>query len=287
MKPAAESAAGIEEVSDLGEAEGDRMVRPDGRAQDLPGIAVDAGGDVETEDRPAGGVDQVDHLPAEALDLPVEARPEKGVDDPVRVDEAPSGAPQDPRTCSTSIGSLPTIVPVGPGRPAEPFGIADEKHPGRASAGKDVACDDEAVAAVVSDPAEQEVPPPGDSPLPGEDLEGRPSCVFHEDLLGDPELFDGPSVHGPHLTDAADLHGSPRFFMKCRPSRGPGPERSDPIRDLPGPVFRDYMPKAKLCNPNGSPKVRRSAAGYEMKSSLVRLERTRRTLNVTRKALPD
>ena len=35
----------------FGKAEGDGMVRPDRRPQDLPRVAVDAGGDVQAEDR--------------------------------------------------------------------------------------------------------------------------------------------------------------------------------------------------------------------------------------------
>ena len=87
MEPAAEAAAGVEHISDLGKAEGDGMVRPDGRPQNLSRIAMDAGRDIQAENRQAGRIDPFDHLPADAVDVAVETRPEKGVDDPVRVEE--------------------------------------------------------------------------------------------------------------------------------------------------------------------------------------------------------
>ena len=88
---------------------------------------------------------------------------------------------------------------VGLCRPAEAVGIPDEEDPGGSAAGEDVPRHDKAVAAVVPDPAEEDVPPPGDAELPGEDLNGGRPGVLHEDLLGYPQLFNRPTVHRPHL----------------------------------------------------------------------------------------
>ena len=62
MESSAEAAAGIEHVPDLGKAEGDGVVRPDRRPHHFPRFAVDAGGDVQAEDRLAADVDQFDHV---------------------------------------------------------------------------------------------------------------------------------------------------------------------------------------------------------------------------------
>ena len=140
--------------------------------------------------------------------LAVEARPEEGVDDPVRVEDRRP----DRRDLLDALhldGKPRDDLPVGLCRPAEALGVPDEEDPGGPAAGEDVPRHDEAVAAVVPGPAEEDIPPPGDPPLPGEDLEGRPPGVFHEDLLGYPELLDGLTVHRPHLHHAADLHLPP------------------------------------------------------------------------------
>ena len=85
VKPAAQSAARVEHVSDLGEAEGDGVVRPDRRSHDLPCVAIDAGGDIQAEDRFTACVNQVDRLSVNAAHPTIEARSEQGVDDPVAV----------------------------------------------------------------------------------------------------------------------------------------------------------------------------------------------------------
>ena len=122
------------------------------------------------------------------------------------------------------MGSSLDDLHVGLGRPAEARRGPRRGRPRGPAAGEDVPRHDQTVAAVVPDSAENDVPPPGDAQLPGEDLERRLPGVFHEDLLRYPQVFAGLTVHLPHLFDAADLHrSSPVFIQFQRASRRPRP----------------------------------------------------------------
>ena len=98
---------------------------------------------------------------------------------------------------------------MGLGRPSETIGVSEQKNPGDPTSRKDMSCHDETVTAVVSDPATQNIASPRNSPFPGKDLIGRPTGIFHEELLRNPEFLYGTAVHRLHFVYAADLHRIP------------------------------------------------------------------------------
>ena len=73
-------APGRDVEPDLARVEGDRERRVDGRAGDLAGRRVDAGGEVDGDDRQPAGVDPLDHRRRLGSRSTVEAGAEEGVD---------------------------------------------------------------------------------------------------------------------------------------------------------------------------------------------------------------
>ena len=169
MELSAETIAGIEHVSDLRETESHGVVRPDRRPHHFTRFAADAGGDIQAENRLGAHVDQFDHLLVNAADRPVQAGPEEGVDDPVAVDHRRSDL-RDLFDAFHLDGKPLDDLPIGLCRPAESVGVPDEQDAGCPATGEDVPRHDKTVASIVSDPAENHIPPPDDTQFPGEDM---------------------------------------------------------------------------------------------------------------------
>jgi hypothetical protein len=62
------------------------MVGKNRSSHHIPRLSVDAGGDVQSEDRLSAHIDQLNRVPIDAVDLTIQARSEYGIHDSVAVD---------------------------------------------------------------------------------------------------------------------------------------------------------------------------------------------------------
>ncbi len=198
---------GVEQVAALGQAEGHRGRRPDGRAHQAPRVAVDPRWDVEAEDGLSERIDVLDHLPVEAFHVPVESRSEDGVDDGVALKDVTPGVVNGFHRTDVD-GEIEEPIQVLPRSPLVAVFPGKEKHLDDAAARVDLSCHDESVSAVVAPAAEHGKAPPRNVHLAGQRVIGGDAGVLHEDLVGNAQRLDGIAVHRPHFFRRGNLHAS-------------------------------------------------------------------------------
>ena len=152
----------------------------------------------------------------QAAHVAVQTGSEDGVHDAVAVQEVRSNPLRGFEDLNLDGQALQDSE-VHSGRALEFPRISEDEHPGIAAVRMDLSRHHETVAAVVAGAAEDHESPVPDADLPSQDGGGRLAGIFHQDLLGNPQLFDGMALHRPHLFHCADFHDPPSHFPLAGP----------------------------------------------------------------------
>ena len=202
----------VQHVADLGQTEGNRVVRPDGDAHDGPRVAVNAGRDVQAENRFAALINQLDQIPVKTAHLPIQPGAEERIHQYAAVHQF------------ASYGLSRLNLPDLHGKLAENFEITGcralefslltgQQDRNQSADSVETACHHETIAAVVAGAAKHGAPLSSYLHRAGQDSAGRESSIFHEDLFRDEKPFHRLAIHSPHLGNTRNLHGTPRFLI--------------------------------------------------------------------------
>ena len=203
---------GVEKVADLGQAEGDGQVGADGRPHHLAGVAVNAGRDIQADDRTMAGIHAFDDVGIMAAHRFGKTGPQNGIDDQI------AGGYQVIQSRRGRIGhgvdtqSLNDLPIDGRGA-AVAGGVTQQQHQRLAAVGENFTGYHQTVAAVIAAAAEHQDASASDRKAIPQHPVGCQSGVFHEQGFGNAEIFDGALIHRTHLGNGGDFHGAPPVPM--------------------------------------------------------------------------
>jgi hypothetical protein len=210
MNSPAQSAAGREDVGDLGGGQGHGQVGFDAGADRFEGVRGQSRGDVDGQPEAPGGVDirhGAGEQPVQGLEEP---GAENGVDDDGGLEDlgpqlVPSGRRADLLDRQAHVQGDPQV------RRRVPFDLVlrgQEQDLRAGAAEMKVTGDDEAVPAVVALAGDDDDPQPlrvrEELPEGPDDLQAG---VLHEHDPRDAQVLDGRPVDLSHLAGGQDLHG--------------------------------------------------------------------------------
>ena len=191
-----------------GERQGQR--RPDGGPRRRPTVRRHPGGNVEGDDGPAAGVDQLDRPRDAAFGRAPRAGAEECVDDDVGPRQRARGAVGEAKG---SNPAAPHLLELEPGVAADLGGREREQHRRQSAAALEPPRDDEPVTTVAALAADDDDPraAAGRAELGqrGDDRFGRAATgVLHQGGSGNAQLGDRMPVEPPHLLGGEDApHG--------------------------------------------------------------------------------
>ena len=194
-----------EQAANLRQAEGEGAVGLDGASHHAARIAAHARGDVEAQHEAGGIVERAYGLGEESGHRALQAGAQECVHRRVGVED---GGAQvlDGAEGGRLDGQPAQDFEVLPGSPLVPVPVTQDEHPGRATGGKDLPGEYEAVPAVVPGAADHDEGAPADARLAVEQGARREARVLHEEQLVYPEPRGRGGIHGPHLVDRGHLH---------------------------------------------------------------------------------